>query len=232
MNQTISLSIPAQQTINSYFKMEVGNKTIACPYFINRIQTKAGLRVFLGKGTAKEIIEEVELIAQRENIDIKKISKKELYELLTKHHLGIDCSALAVYILKSEYKEKKQINIIPRIHIVFFWKNPFRYLISLLRPIENISVKVLANNKNSQEIKELNKILPGDMVIRNNSRHILLVSSVEIKNNVVQNITLIHAPRPTKIGYSGPGVQEIKISLEDLRKEIKKEKTVIRRLKF
>ncbi len=65
MSQTISLSTSAQETIDSYLKMKIGNKTIACPYFINRLRAYAGLRVFLGKGTANEIIEEAQLIAHK-----------------------------------------------------------------------------------------------------------------------------------------------------------------------
>jgi len=240
MRQKLSLSSSAQQTIDSYLKMKIGNKTIACPYFINHLRAYAGLRVFLGKETANEIIKEAQLIAQQKSINLKTISEQELYQFLTKHHLGIDCSALAIYILKSEYKEKKEINIIPKIHIVSFWKNPFRYLISLIRPIENISVKVLASNKNSQEVKSLNQILPGDMVIRHNLRHILLVKKLETENNVIQRITLVHAPKPIRKEYHGPGVQEIRVSfvglhqpnVENLQKQINEEKIIIRRLKF
>ncbi|OQX71546.1 hypothetical protein B6D52_00960 [Candidatus Parcubacteria bacterium 4484_255] len=238
--QKLSLSTSAQQIIDSYLKMKIGNKTIACPYFINHFHSKAGLRVFLGKGTANEIIEEIKIIAQQKNINLETISKEELYKLLNKRHLGIDCSALATYILKSEYEEKKQINIIHKIHIVSFWKNPFRYLISLIRPIENISVKVLASNKNSREIKDINQILPGDMIIRYNLRHVLLVKEIEIENNVIQKITLVHAPKPIKKEYKGPGVQEIKASfvglsqsnIKNLQQQINEEKIIIRRLKF
>jgi len=232
MSQTISLSTSAQETIDSYLKMKIGNKTIACPYFINRLRAYAGLRVFLGKGTANEIIKEAQLIAQQKNINLETISEQELYQFLTKHHLGIDCSALATYILKAEYKEKKQINIISRIHIISFWKNPFRYLISSVRPIENISVRILASNKNSQEIKNLNQILPGDMIVHHNLRHVLLIKKTEKENNVIQKITLIHATRPIKKEYQGPGVYEIKISFEDLQKQVNEEKKIIRRLKF
>jgi len=232
MSQIISLSTSAQETIDSYLKMKIGNKTIACPYFINRLRAYAGLRVFLGKGTANEIIKEAQLIAQQKNINLETISEQELYQFLTKHHLGIDCSALATYILKAEYKEKKQINIISRIHIISFWKNPFRYLISSVRPIENISVRILASNKNSQEIKNLNQILPGDMIVHHNLRHVLLIKKTEKENNVIQKITLIHATRPIKKEYQGPGVYEIKISFEDLQKQVNEEKKIIRRLKF
>ena len=240
MNQKFSLSALAQQIIDSYLKMKIGGKTIACPYFINHLRRKAGLRVFLGKGTASEIVEEAKIIARQKNINLGAMSEKELYQFLNRYHLGIDCSALAVYILKSEYKEKKQINIIPKIHIVSFWQNPFRYLVSLIRPIENINVKVLANNKNSREIKDINQTLPGDMVIRHNLRHVLLVKQVEVKDNVIQKITLVHAPRPIKKGYNGPGVQEIVVSfvglpqfnIENLQQQIGEEKITIRRLKF
>ncbi len=240
MGQKLFLSTPAQQTIDSYLKMAIGKRTIVCPYFINRLQAKASLRVFLGKGTANEIVEEVQLIARQKNINLETIPEQQLYQFLNKYHLGIDCSALVTYVLTSEYKKKKHINIISRIHIVSLWKKPFRYLISLFRPIENISVRVLANSKNSREIKNLSQILPGDMIVYCNLKHILLVRDVEIENNIVREITLIHAQRLIKEGYNGPGMHEIKISfadiahpnIENLQKQIKKEKIIIRRLRF
>ena len=110
----------------------------------------------------------------------------------------------------------------------------------MIRPIENISVKVLASNKNSREIKDINQILPGDMIIRYNLRHVLLVKEIEIENNVIQKITLVHAPKPIKKEYKGPGVQEIKASfvglsqsnIKNLQQQINEEKIIIRRLKF
>jgi len=99
---------------------------------------------------------------------------------------------------------------------------------------------VLANNKNSEEIKDINKVLPGDMIIRHNLRHVLLVKETETENNVIQRITLVHAPKPIKKEYHGPGVQEIRVSfidphqpnIENLQKQINEEKIVIRRLRF
>jgi len=240
MSQIISLSTSAQQTVDSYLKMKIGNKTIACPYFINRFQYGSSLRVFLGKGTANEIIEEVKTIAKQKNINLETISEEELYQLFNKHHLGIDCSALATYILISEFKEKKRINIISKIHIVSFWKNPFRYLISLTRPIENISVRVLANNSNSQEIEDLSQVLPGDMIMYENLRHVLLINEIEIKNSLIQRITIIHATRTIKKEYGEPGIHKIDIFFEDLsqpniknlEEKMGRGKIIIRRLKF
>jgi len=256
ITQTLKLPEASQKIIDSYLKMSISDKVIICPYFTNLQKARGGLRVFLGKATAQEIINEVKFVAQKEQVDLTKISEKELYQFMVKHNLGIDCSGFAVHVLKAFYEEKKKIHpvkcrsaaislkaklfnrvdILKKIKVVSFFKNPFRYLISKMRPVENINVKILADNKNSFLIKDFSKILPGDMLIRKNLRHVYLIAKIEKDNDVIRALSYIHAPRPKQKDYFGPGIEQKTIilrknSLEELKEKIKDD-VVIRRLKF
>lgn len=233
---TLNLPSLAQNVIDSYLKMRVNNKVIVCPYFTNIENARAGLRVFLGKATAKEIVDEVKFIAQKKQIDLNEISEPELYKLMADHNLGIDCSGLAVYITQALYKEKKGINILKKIKIASPWLNPWRYLVSKLRPVENISVRVLAKDKNSLKVKNFSEILPGDLIIQDNLRHIYIITEIEKEKEQIKKITYIHAPRPKDKDYFGPGIKEQTIfleknNLEELAEKMNHEIT-IKRLNF
>ncbi len=212
--QILKLPEAGQKVVDSYLKMSIGNKIITCPYFTNLQKFRAGLRVFLGKATAEEIIKEVGFIAQKEQANLIKFSEKDLYRFLADHNLGIDCSGLTVYILRALYQKTKKINILKKIKIISFFKNPWRYFISCLRPVENISVRVLASDKNSFQVDSLNQVQAGDMLVRTNLKHIYLITEIEKENNLVKKISYVHAPRPKQKDYFGPGVFQETVTLE------------------
>jgi len=228
----IYLSSAAQAVINSYLKMKIGNKIIACPYFINRQGAKAALRVFLGKASSQEIKEEIEMIAQQKGIDLNQMNEKEIYQFLKSKRLGIDCSGLVVHILKAEYEEVKKIKILRRIYITSFWKNPWRYFISRFRPIENISVRVLAHPRNSQIIKNPAEIQAGDLIIYQNLKHILLIEEIKLNSDkTIEKIKIIHAQRVNP-QEEGARVKRINYSFSELKNKIEQGEIIIRRLKF
>jgi len=234
--QILKIPESGQKIIDSYLKMIIGGKSIVCPYYTNLKKQRAGLRVFLGKAPAQEIINEAHFISLKKEIDLNKLSEQELYKFLNEHNLGIDCSGLAVYVLQAVYQENKKINILKKIKIISFFKNPWRWFIALLRPIENISVRILANEKNSFLIDDLQKVKPGDMLIRTNLRHVYLITKIKKEDNQIKEITYVHAPRPKEKNYFGPGVFQNTILLEkgglsELSEKINDE-IIIRRLKF
>ena len=194
------------------------------------------MRVFLGKASAQEIINEANFVSLKEEVDLNKLSEQRLYQFLVEHNLGIDCSGLTIYVLQAVYQENKKINILKKIKIISFFRNPWRWLIAWLRPIENISVRVLANDKNSFLINDFQKIKPDDMLIRTDLRHVYLITKVKKENNQIKKIVYVHAPRPKQRDYFGPGVFQNTILLEksglkELSEKMNDE-IVIRRLKF
>ena len=88
-----TLSKEALNIIKEYKEMEISGVQISCPYFINKGQKiRAGLKVMIGKGSPKEIKEEITLIALRKKVDLKKLSKKDLQKFFIDNNIGIDCS--------------------------------------------------------------------------------------------------------------------------------------------
>lgn len=234
--QILRISEAGQKVIDSYLKMSINGKIITCPYFTNIKRERAGLKVFLGKGSAQEIIDEVNFIALKEQVSLEKFSEQDLYRFLIMHDLGIDCSGLTVHVLQALYREQSKIDILKKIKIIPFFKNPWRYLLCILRPVENISVRVLANDKNSFQVDSFNKAKSGDMLIRTDLRHIYLITEVEKENNMVKKISYIHAPRPRQKDYFGPGIFQNTIflqkgTLDELDEKLNNQ-IIIRRLKF
>jgi len=233
--ETLYIPEVGQKVIDSYLNMSIINKVIVCPYYTNLKKERAALRVFLGKGSAQEIINEVKFLSQKEDVDLARFSEERLYRFMVEHNLGIDCSGLATHVLRMIYREKG-VDILGKIKIVSFFKNPWRWLVSRLRPIENIGVRVLTREENSFLLESFGDIRPGDLLIRTNLRHVYLVTKTEKEDGLVRKIGFVHAPRPKQPDYFGPGVFQKTVilkenSLEELAKKMN-DQIVVRRLKF
>jgi len=179
-----TLKTSTQSIIQKFEKLPFDGHTISCPYFNNkRAQQRAALRVMIGKGTVEEIAEEADMIARKKHIDLYILSDEQLKHFLVHNHLGIDCSAFAYYILAQEYYETKHKDLKKQLYFPHA-KNPLRKLLIKLRPVENISVRVLAHEKNAEKIS-LKDIQAGDMIImmnggpRKDYNHILVVTDVQ-----------------------------------------------------
>jgi hypothetical protein len=147
MTHTLSLSDPALGCLEGYLALKIGGLPTGCPYMNNkRTNLRAGLRVMIGKGSAKEIEEEVALLALRERTDLASMIEEERKAFLVNHHIGIDCSGFVYYVLDKEVEQKKNKTLRS---VLYFphTKNPLRRLLTLFRPIENTNVKVFAHKK-------------------------------------------------------------------------------------
>ncbi len=210
--ETKTLSKPAMKLIQEYLELPFSNEKVSCPYFNNRrAKVRGGLRVLIGKGTPKDIVEEARLITLREKIDITELDKENLKKFLVDHNLGIDCSGLAFHVLNTELKGrlKKQVKL-PYI------KNPLRKLLAKLRTVENVGVHTLAHESNSKEV-ELKDIKPGDLVIILQSgtnkklNHILIIHQVDYKNNDPKTIHCTHSFQWSVDGKYNHGARQCKI---------------------
>ncbi len=190
LNQT-KLSREAEKVIEDYLNLPFPQTSgVRCPYFNNaRLGQRGQLKVLIGKGTPKEILEEAKIIAIQYKQNIFSINDPELIrKFLIEHNLGVDCSGFITNVLKAQFSAKgknltKQIFITPK-------RNIFRWLISRLRPVEQMNVKVYANDKNTKIISDLKEIDAGDLVVmistgpNKNHDHILLIT--ETDGNIVK----------------------------------------------
>ncbi|OGH91519.1 MAG: hypothetical protein A2534_02340 [Candidatus Magasanikbacteria bacterium RIFOXYD2_FULL_39_9] len=190
LNQT-RLSTQAEKVIEGYLNLPFSQITgVRCPYFNNaRLGQRGQLKVLIGKGTPQEILEEAKIIAIQYKQDIFSVNDPEqIRKFLIEHNLGIDCSGFITNVLKAQFAAKgknltKQIFITPK-------RNILRWMISQLRPVEQMNVKVFANDKNTKTITDLKEVEAGDLIAmidtgpNKNHDHILLVT--ETDGNVIK----------------------------------------------
>ncbi len=218
------LSNKAQKILEDYFNLPFdGIKGVRCPYFNNaRLKQRAQLRVLVGKGTPQEIIEEAKIISIQYHAGLfdksghcclhnehtgKEVNSEEIRKFLIDHNLGIECSGFVTQILRAHFKETKNIDIARKFFIASP-KNLLRWMISKLRPIENISVCRYADDHNTQKIN-WQDAQTGDVVIiletgiNNKYNHILLITE-----KTADTICYAHARAWGSEGKYGHGVSK------------------------
>lgn len=219
------LSDKAISIIDQYKNFKIGNAICSIPYYNNRYRGgRAKLRVENGKGSPKEIFEEVEQILLREKIDVKNISSEELKKILVLHDIGIDCSGYAYYILNTESISLGKGSIDK--HLSFpFSKGLFGKIRSMIRPIENTNVETLASDKNSHII-QIKDVKVGDIItLQKNSgggerNHILVVYQVEYQNFIPIKIHYTHSIAWPSHGEFNHGINDGVIEILNIEKNI------------
>lgn len=211
----------ALESIDRYLNLPLGNKLVQCPYFKNRSGVRAGLRVYLGKGSPDEIIDETNIVAKKIKIDLSKLSEHEIREFMEKHNIGIDCSGFISQILWS-----MDPNIVKKIAKRNSIKNPIRSLIARFRPIENISVKQLTNTDNCAKLNKWQDVQIGDIIKTRGGKHALLITDVKRSGDGTINEFSYH--HSTSYYENEHGVRQAKVSTvypnEDLKDQDWEEK--------
>src|ERR1035437_2751102 len=176
--------------VDQYLHFKIGNASCSVPYFNNKVnRTRGGLRTAIGKGSPKEIFEEVRDLATKNHIDTNSFTNDSLKQLLTDNNIGIDCSAFAYYILNTESEEKGKGHLDK--HISF--TNCHGILSKIrcsLRPIENCDVITFASDKNSRTVS-IKEIEPGDIITMTAPEghdHILVIHQIEYQNFIPATI--------------------------------------------
>ncbi len=227
---TKTLSLRALSVIDQYKNFAVGKAVCNVPYFNNKTtRARGALRAYVGKGSPKDIYEEVTASLNKEHVAIDILTGESLKKYLTDKNIGIDCSGLAYYILNAESEERGEGSLDKNIHFVNT-HGLFGKVRSLLRPVENCNVSTLANDKNSSIVK-LKDIQPGDMITmlsKTNERdHILVVSAVDFQNSLPQKIYYAHANAYPEDGVYGTGLRQGYIDIINLGSDKNLENTNI-----
>lgn len=218
------LSPSADALIESYLSLPFKNQTVSTPYFNNKRQRARGaLRVLIGKGSPEDIVEEAYIFSIKEKIDLPSLSSDEMKRYLADHHLGVDCSAFAYYVLDAEMKARGK----GQLSAALSYRAPIlRRLLIRLRPVENTSVGVLADDANSSPVA-LRNIAPGDLIImrgsgRNNmTDHVLAVTAVEAtRPGEPVRVEYAHSLQWSSDGAYGHGVRRGEITIVDASKGI------------
>jgi len=209
------LAPETQKIIESYIHLPIGVGCVT-PYFNNRrTKIRAGLRALIGKGSPKEIVEEAEIIALREKVDLKALDSTTLKKFLVDKGIGIDCSGFAYHVLDTESRARNSRSL--RSYLTFKL-NPLRRLIARLRTAEQVSVAVLADDANSVSI-DIQDAEAGDIITLMNPlyNHVLIIESVD--GNIIH---YIHSYAWPDEGVYGHGVRRgmLTLSNKDLMKGV------------
>ena len=160
---TKTLSTRSSAVIDQYSYFKIGNAVCSVPYFNNKTtRQRATLRANGGKGSPKDIFEEVESVLLKAHVALDSLTDESLKKLLTDSNLGIDCSAFAYYVLNAENEEHDKGGLDKHISFVNCHGLLGKMRCSL-RPVENCDVSTLANDKNSHVI-QLTEMAPGDII--------------------------------------------------------------------
>jgi hypothetical protein len=225
------LSPRAEQVIKNYLNLPFSDISgVRCPYFNNaRLAQRGQLRVLTGKGSPEEIVEETKIISLQYHAGLfdkeghcclhdehpgASTIPDDIRKFLIDHNLGIECSGFVTHVLREHFKQTKQIDITKKFSITSP-KNILRWLISKLRPIENMSVKIYTDDKNTTKVAapdigyNYQKIEPGDVITiletgpAKKRNHIILITNTE--NDVIH---YVHARAWSSEGKYGHGVTE------------------------
>jgi hypothetical protein len=210
---TKTLSNRALSVIDQYLHFKAGQAVCSVPYFNNKtVGARGALSVYVGKGSPKEIFDEVQSLAVKNHIDMGALTDESSKKLLVDNNIGIDCSGFSYYILNAESEELGK-NSLGK-HLKFIHAHGiFGRFLSALNPVKNTDVETLADDKNSH-IVSLKDLRPGDMITMTKSQevinrnHILVIHQVEYQNFIPIKIHYSHVIAYPEDGIYGTGVKQ------------------------
>lgn len=223
-DQTFSL-------IDTYLNFKVGSAVTNIPYFNNRKQAKrASLRAEVGKGSPREILDEVSLLTLRDKITVDAFTNDTFKKFLVENDIGIDCSGLAYYILASEARarDKHQLD---RLLSYPLARGLFRKIKAHFYPVENTDVATFAHDKNSHII-EIKDAAPGDIITMESDdasplrNHILVIHQIEYQNFVPITLHYTHSIAWPSDGEYGHGVRQGIIDIVDSTKPLTEQRWI------
>lgn len=222
---TKTLSPHALSVIDQYLTFTAGGGTCNVPYFNNKTtRARAALRVFIGKGSPKDISDEITALLIKGHALSESLTNETLKKLLADNNIGIDCSAFAYYVLNAENKERGYGSLDKNLSLIHC-QGIIGRIRGALRPVENTDVLTLAENKNSKVIHTLHAAVGDIITMVNDSEeserdHILVIHHVEYQNFTPTAIHYSHTIAYPEDGVYGTGTRQGKIEITDAHRSI------------
>ena len=222
---TKTITPRAMSVIDQYLHFKVGAAACSVPYFNNRtVRARASLRAEAGKGSPKDIYDEVQSTLVKQHVSIDTLADEPLKKMLADANIGIDCSGFAYYVLNAESAETDKGPLDKYLSFVNC-KGLLGKMRAKFRPAENCDVATLADDKNSRVIS-LNEAMPGDIITMigdaddNEHDHILIVHQVDYQNFAAFKLYYSHAVAYPEDGLYGSGVKQGAIEIVDSKKPL------------
>ena len=225
------LSERAISVIDQYLHFKVGNAVTRVPYLNNKTtRSRAALRVLIGKGSPKDILDEINSKLVKSHVASDVLSDEALNKLLVDNNIGIDCSGFAYYVLNAENEELGKDSLSKHLKLIKC-HGLIGKIRCALRPIENCGVETFASDQNSKIIS-LNEIQPGDMITMldcadsSERDHILVIHQVEYQNFIPTKIHYSHAISYPEDGVYGTGTRQGVIEIINQGKNLLEQKWI------
>jgi hypothetical protein len=218
---TKTLSTKAFEIIDQYEHFRIGSGSCSMPYFNNKTtRGRIALRAFAGKGSPKEIYEEVTILLARDHVDKETVSGDILKKTLVDHSIGIECSGFAYHVLNAESLARGKGTLDKHIHFINC-HGIIGKIRCALRPIENCDVLTFSADANSTLIS-IDKIEPGDIITMLGTgnaadrNHIIVIDRVEYQNFAPTKIHYVHSIAYPADGVYGTGVRRGMIEIKNI----------------
>ena len=210
--------------INQYRNFHIDSAICSVPYYNNRVAgRRAALRVEVGKGSPKDIYEELKHIFLKNKVDTKLLTSESLKKIMVENNIGIDCSGFAYFVLNEESLSRKKGSLSRKLHHDRF--------LAMFRPIINTSVLTFADNRNSKVIP-IKDAQVGDIITMvggtegGERNHILVINQIEYQNFIPVTLHYVHAIAWPTDGEYGHGIHEGKIELTNLEKKLTEQRWI------
>lgn len=214
MNIPNTLSPQVKTTLTHYLNLQLGHKSVPCPYIISKKSARINL-IFdyrlQGKGSPQEIEILTKKLALRSNFDLNQASVDQIRQFMRRKNIGVDCSGFAYHMLNAFHKAKTGRSI-SRVLTRPFSPNPLNWL----RHIRyRLNVKVLTGPRNSNPLLGDLALqccyLPGDLIRTQSGRHVLIILESDKKHFIYAHsshrntkVKGVHLGEITIINPTGP----------------------------
>jgi len=192
--QHTKLSPTSEAVRHDYLHFKYAVAECSIPYFNNKtLRARGSLGVFVGKGSPKEIHEEVSALFKKKHFDPNSLTSETLKNILVDNNLGIDCSGLAYYILDAECKARNKRSLAKNITFAKAY-GLLGSLAAALHPAKNIDVATLADDHNSTIIP-ISEIRAGDMIT-------MMTGADNSSGSERNHILIVHEKNSSKIFFT------------------------------
>jgi len=162
---------PGWEMIQKYARMKFGEIEVACPYYMYTILRGLSARVSIGKGFPEEIVEETNVLALVNKVDLTKMSAEGIRSFMVTKSIGIDCSGYIAHVLHAVHGKR------------FFRSltdDSFGAIFLRFRPFQKINVHLLRKSGTAIDYRACE---PEDVIVTRGGKHALLVIETKRDDN-------------------------------------------------
>lgn len=202
-NKDTILTLPNQvrDFMNKYFCLNINEKRISTPYFINKKLRILRAPLFTGKGDPYSIEKYVSQFLSN-----KILNKEQIKDWMISQGIGIDCSGF-VYNILAHWMFLEGLSIKNYLPSVSFF-NIRKFFSRKIKPQSSINAYELTQPPFAKLI-EVKQITPGCLIRLQGGKHVLFVYEVIKNDKTVSIIKFAHSTRDIK----PPGVHKGYIQL-------------------